>query len=295
MTTYNVHIYRVMRLYFPGIEANSPMEAAQIAAEKPTMEAEYTEDCEGETLSALVDVPGDEDYRQSVDVDFEAERMRKTARELLDALVALFPYAEAEAEGREGFRGEDAVADQEADDAWDAVEEARAALAKATTVLLPSKAMDKPLDDALTPLRVPVQPDLAETFGYPGEARFVGFLWEPAGNEVVFTDGSMFGSGDGLAFLAFCRHRVVTPQLVPYHLGLSDAEAEHCLVLDRHENRLWVADKYAAKAFLERQHPWPQLSPDKFVVSTDPQAVQVGLERQGRAVTRMLAFIDQHG
>ncbi|MCI0464223.1 MAG: hypothetical protein L0Z62_45395 [Gemmataceae bacterium] len=77
MTIYNVHIYREMRLYFPGIEANSPEEAAQIAADKPTVEAEYTEDCEGETLSALVDVPGDEDYRQSVDVDFEAERLRK--------------------------------------------------------------------------------------------------------------------------------------------------------------------------------------------------------------------------
>ena len=34
MTLYNVHLYREMRLHFPGVEANTPEEAARIAADK---------------------------------------------------------------------------------------------------------------------------------------------------------------------------------------------------------------------------------------------------------------------
>ncbi len=172
--------------------------------------------------------------------------------------------------------------------------------------------MDQPLDDALRPLRAPIPPGLADTFGYPGAARFVGFLWEPAGDEVVFTDGLMFGTGDGHAFLAFCRHGSVMPQLGPYHLGSSDAEAEHCLVLDRAQSRAWGAEKNAAKAFLERQHPLlsaeqtlhaeqdaPRAAGDLRSngwqeVRVDPDAVRAALDRQRRAVARMLAFLDRH-
>lgn len=86
MTVYNVHIYREMRLYFPGIEAACPEDAARIAAGKPAFESEYTEDCDGQDLSALVDLVGDDDFTQSVVIDFEPERQRKAVSELLDAL-----------------------------------------------------------------------------------------------------------------------------------------------------------------------------------------------------------------
>lgn len=89
MTIYNVHIYREMRLYFPGIEAGTTEEAARIAADKLTDEAEYVEDCDGESLAALVDVAGDDEFTQSVAIDFEPERQRKAAPELLDALSYL--------------------------------------------------------------------------------------------------------------------------------------------------------------------------------------------------------------
>ena len=59
MDTYNIHIYRELRLYFPGIEAGSPKEAAALVRDLPSREAEQIHDCDGETLSALVDVPGD--------------------------------------------------------------------------------------------------------------------------------------------------------------------------------------------------------------------------------------------
>jgi hypothetical protein len=85
MPLFNVHIYREMRLYFPGIEAGTPEEAAFIAADKPTADAEYTKDCDGENLAALVDVVGDDEFGHSVTIDFDHERMRKAARQLLDA------------------------------------------------------------------------------------------------------------------------------------------------------------------------------------------------------------------
>lgn len=89
MTLYNVHLYREMRAFFPGIEAATPEEAAQITADKPTDEADFTEDCDGENLAALIDVVGDDDFTQSVTIDFDAERLRKAAPELLEALQTL--------------------------------------------------------------------------------------------------------------------------------------------------------------------------------------------------------------
>jgi hypothetical protein len=86
MTEYIVHLYREMRLSYTGIEADTPQAAATIANAKPTDAADNIEDCDGETLTALVDLGGDEDYRQSVTVDFEAERQRKAAPKLLAAL-----------------------------------------------------------------------------------------------------------------------------------------------------------------------------------------------------------------
>ena len=70
MTRYNVHLCREVRLFFPGIEADTPEEAAKTAAEKATDEAECAEDCEGENLAALVDVVGDGEFTQSVITEF---------------------------------------------------------------------------------------------------------------------------------------------------------------------------------------------------------------------------------
>ncbi len=291
MKTYRVHVYRELRLYFPAIEASSAEEAAQLAAGMPTAEAEQIHDCEGETLCALVDVPGDEDYRHSVQVDFDLERLRNAGPALWKA-CRLLDQACREGDG--------SIFRETLHEAWQL---ARTALAQAPALDNPAdekgEAMDLPQDHGLTPLDLPVPPELAETWGYPGEARFVAFLCEGGANDVVFTDGLMFGSGDGPAFAAFSTHQAVLPRLAPYDLGLSGAEAKHCLVLDRDENRLWVADKYAARAFLKRQHPPPasgpppELTPDAFTVSTDRHAVHEA-KPQDWAIARMLTFLDQH-
>ena len=89
MTLYNVHIYREMRLFFPGIKAATPEEAAKMAGDKPTDDADEIQNCEGETFAALVDVVGDDQYEQSVMIDFEAERLRKAGQDLLEALQDL--------------------------------------------------------------------------------------------------------------------------------------------------------------------------------------------------------------
>jgi hypothetical protein len=89
MTLYNVHVYREMRLYFPAIEAATPEEAARIATDRQTNDAEYTEDCDGENLAALIDVAGDDEFTQSVTIDFEPERLQRAVPELLEALEYL--------------------------------------------------------------------------------------------------------------------------------------------------------------------------------------------------------------
>jgi len=85
MTLYNVHIYREMRLVYDGITADTPEAAAAIARDQPTGDAVEIDDCEGETLSALVDVAGDEEYEQSRFIAFEEERLRQASPALLAA------------------------------------------------------------------------------------------------------------------------------------------------------------------------------------------------------------------
>lgn len=106
MTIYHVHIYREMRHYFPGIEADTPQAAAELAAGRQTPDAQYTEDCDGATLSALVDVPGDEEFAHSVTIDFEPERSRKAAAALHEALAWLATVAEDLDAAIDGATGE---------------------------------------------------------------------------------------------------------------------------------------------------------------------------------------------
>jgi hypothetical protein len=86
MTLYNVHIYREMKLLFRDIEAATPEAAANIACDGLTEDADSIDPCDGETLSALVDVVGDDHFDHSQLIDFDGERVRKAAPKLLEAL-----------------------------------------------------------------------------------------------------------------------------------------------------------------------------------------------------------------
>ena len=104
MPRYNVHLYREMRLLFEGIEAGSHEEAAAIARNRLTEDADTIADCDGQTFGALVDVVGDEQYEQSRMIDFEDEQLRKAAPAMLEALEAQeLAEWDAEASRRKGY------------------------------------------------------------------------------------------------------------------------------------------------------------------------------------------------
>jgi hypothetical protein len=114
------------------------------------------------------------------------------------------------------------------------------------------------------PVDVPLPPELAETLGYRGGARFVGFFWSPLGDQLVATDGVDSGTPQSWAYLAYRRHRAVSPLLAPFDLGSSDEDGAHVLLIDRDANRASVAPVADARAFLAGQHPpAPSLTPEQ--------------------------------
>lgn len=132
MTKFTVHLFREMRLTYPGIEAASADAAAAIARSRTPDDAEAIEDCNGDDLAAIVDIEGDSSYERSVAFDFEAECTRKAAGSLLAALQGLLPYATGEAR-RLKRHSCSLEAEREAGRAWEAVGAAYTALAMATS------------------------------------------------------------------------------------------------------------------------------------------------------------------
>jgi len=111
----------------------------------------------------------------------------------------------------------------------------------------------------LTPLMVPVPPMLEHAIGYEGEARFVSFYWTPGGDEADYDDGQRAGTGNWQGYLAFVQHPTVHPELAQYQLGSSDSDAQHRLILDRYERKLYVASMKDAQQLLAQQ--WPKTEP----------------------------------
>lgn len=109
--------------------------------------------------------------------------------------------------------------------------------------------------DTFVSLDIPVPPNAAATFGYPGSARHVAFYWEPIGDELCYDDGRVAGTGEWHPFLQYRSHRFVAPSLHSWNIGYSDEEADHWLVLDAEAGRTWIAAIGDASAFLREQHP----------------------------------------
>jgi hypothetical protein len=151
-------------------------------------------------------------------------------------------------------------------------------------------------------------PELAEVFGYRGQARFVAFSWTPAGDQVVFDDGRSCGTGQSWSFLTWRRHRSVSPLLAPFNLGYSDHDADHCLVIDRERNRASIAPLGEARAFLHAQHPpAPELTPEqaetvrrhieeaikrRWQEAASAEAMGQAIAEQRGRLGRMIAWLD---
>lgn len=88
-TLFHVHLYRVMCLSYGGIAADSPESAAAIARERPSEDADSLDDCDGESLAALVDTAGDELHERSVLIDLTAGQEPPSTTELSRALRSL--------------------------------------------------------------------------------------------------------------------------------------------------------------------------------------------------------------
>lgn len=162
----------------------------------------------------------------------------------------------------------------------------------------------------LIPLEIPMPPGLAAVFGYRSNARFVGFHWEPSGDDVIFDDGRLLGTGDGWAFLAYRNHHTVASHLEPYNLGYSDVEAEHVLVLDRANDLPGIIPVAAARTFLKSQHPPPpELTPEQLEQARravaeavaqgwreqkiDPEIVRRIMEERRQELAKMLAYLER--
>jgi hypothetical protein len=130
-----------------GIEAETPEAAAAAVSDKPTDDADNIEDCDGENLAALVDTEGDEDLSRSLTIDFEPERMRKAASNLLAALEAIIGYAENEAFSLEALK-DGPEAEAESDRAWKAVETAQDVISQVKGVIARPRPTDtnKPVE-----------------------------------------------------------------------------------------------------------------------------------------------------
>lgn len=91
-------------------------------------------------------------------------------------------------------------------------------------------------------------PELAETLGYRGGARYVAFWWTPYGDELSWSDGQVYAAGANWhAWLTFIRHPLVRAVMEvaaqeagrePFEFGSSDTEARDGLLVDRWEGTL---------------------------------------------------------
>lgn len=159
-----------------------------------------------------------------------------------------------------------------------------------------------------TSIDLPLPPELTETWGYEGKARYVGFYWSPCGDELVYDDSRSSGTGNGWAFLAYRRHRAVALLLAGLPLGFSDQDADCMLLIDRERNRASVAPLDSAHDFLAAQWPprppltdeqreaiqaeFERLLAERDARPIDMEAVQRAMEEQRRRVGRMVSWLD---
>lgn len=153
----------------------------------------------------------------------------------------------------------------------------------------------------------PVPPMLEEAIGYDGSARLVAFYWQPAGDECTWDDGrcSVCGANWG-AWLAYIQHPTVWPHLLPYDLGSSEALAEHWLVLDRAERRLYAGPWRAAAEMLRHQYdhlgdptPSPLPTVEDLIAALearplpDMSEIALAVARADRLQEDLITWLDQ--
>lgn len=103
---------------------------------------------------------------------------------------------------------------------------------------------------------VPPAPILERALGYGGEARWIATWWEPSGDMVMVSDGSICRTGIWEGYLTYVRHCY---QLQRFRLGSSEEQALECLVIDRVSRKAYIAPYQATLKMLQDQ--WPKHEP----------------------------------
>lgn len=140
----------------------------------------------------------------------------------------------------------------------------------------------------MTPLAIPVPPQLEAVVGYHGDAKWFSLCWTCLGDTVLSSDGRASGTGHGWGYLGYVRHPSVAPLLRELDLGSSDRDGRSQLVIDRVERRAYFADAVEARAFLRQQ--WP---PEEPVELTTEQWQEVVEEIRQRMLSRPLPDMGQ--
>jgi hypothetical protein len=123
----------------------------------------------------------------------------------------------------------------------------------------------------------------------------------PAGNELVYDDGRVSADGSWLAWLTFIHHLRIAPALRSSHLGCSEDDATHWLVLDR-DTRTTSVGPAADIARLLRQAAQPALTSETLTACRDttnkrmsePQNVQVLIAQAMRREQQLVHALDVH-
>src|SRR5262245_28588093 len=146
---------------------------------------------------------------------------------------------------------------------------------------------------------------LEEALGYTRQARWVAFYWEPCGDELIYSDGTVSADGSWYAWLTFVHHRRIAPALTPYHFGSSEEEAVHWLLLDRETRTLCVGTRATVSHFL-RQSTFPKVTSEvlrglleatgtRTRTPHDLQAVLArAMQREHQLVTAHKEWLDRH-
>lgn len=158
-------------------------------------------------------------------------------------------------------------------------------------------------------INLPMASDLATTFGYPGNARYVGFRVDSEMDDLIFDDGVSGGNGATWVFMSYRRHRAVGTLLDDVGIGLTEPRAENWLLIDTEAGRASIVPVNEARQFLRDQYPeQPPLTPEQIAAvqgrmdamlaegwreeRVDPEAVMKAMAEQRARVGRMLSWLD---
>ena len=116
--------------------------------------------------------------------------------------------------------------------------------------------------------------NLPRAIGYDGPARWLAVWWEPAGDELAWSDGvSTFVGANWIVAQPWLRGPVAVDlahyQLDSWCYGSSDALPTHWLILDIPNEETYVAPVDQARAWIESQAPPPYRIPELMELSRE--------------------------